>query len=77
MHIAELLHEQQPNIKARTLVFILSKPIFYGVAVYVESLWKYTFDKKLNKPYQGSKILMTESPLNPKAKREKLDILLI
>ena len=56
-------------------VLKLSHPIEHGYIIDWENisrLWHYTFSSKLREIYEGSSIIMTEPPLNPKANREKL-----
>ena len=38
----------------------------------IQTLWSYAFSNKLKETYKGTSILMTEPPLNPKSKREKM-----
>jgi actin-related protein len=62
------------EVNSKHEVLNLSYPIDYGIIndmKDMEKIWSHA-STKINANFSGSPILMTEPPLNPKKKREKL-----
>jgi actin len=62
------------EVNSKTEVLNLSYPIDYGLInnlADMEKIWQYC-STKINASFNGTPILMTEPPLNPKKNRENL-----